>query len=204
MTPIKNIILDFGDVFINLDKAATKRHFEKHNLTNLDQKTLDKNDDYERGLLTTEEFIEFYTNKYQDLSKDQFIKAWNSMLLDLPDYRLDFIKQLKETNNYKLFLLSNTNDLHIQWVENNISTFETFKSYFNEVYLSHEINLRKPDVDIFEFVLDQNELNVEDTLFIDDTNEHIESANSLNLQTWHLQTGKEDVVDLFKQKHLNF
>lgn len=204
MTPIKNIIFDFGDVFINLDKAATKKHLAKHNISNLDDKTLSKNNDYERGLLHTEEFIDFYTNKYKQLNENKFIEAWNSMLLDLPDYRLEFLEQLKERKDFKLFLLSNTNDLHIEWVKENIEGFDRFKSYFDDFYLSHEINLRKPDPDIFEFVLSQNELQVEETLFVDDTLEHIESARHLNLQTWHLQAGKEDVVDLFKQKHLNF
>jgi len=201
---LKNIIFDFGDVFINLDKSAPERHFEKHHITQLDQQTLDKNKDYEQGLLSTEEFVKFYTNKYQNLSRDQFITAWNSMLLDLPNYRLDFLKELKESQKYKIFLLSNTNDLHINWVKDNITTYEAFKSYFDAFYLSHEINLRKPDEDIFQFVLNQNNLKAQDTLFIDDTQEHIESAKHLNLQTWHLQAGKEDVVDLFKQKHLDF
>lgn len=203
MNPINNIIFDFGGVFINLDKAATSRQLENHNISKLDDKTLEKNDDYEKGLLTTDEFIKFYTDKYNNIAKTDFIKAWNSMLLDLPDYRLEFLKQLKNSNKYKIFLLSNTNDLHIQWVKDNISSFESFKSYFNEFYLSHEINLRKPHEDIFNFVLKQNNLNAENTLFIDDTEEHINTAKKLNLQTWHLQIGKEDVVDLFNQKHLS-
>lgn len=204
MTPIKNIIFDFGDVFINLDKSATKKHLKHHNIQSLDDKTLSKNNDYERGLLTTEEFISYYTNKYQQLSEEDFVKAWNSMLLDLPDYRLDFLKKIKASQKYKMFLLSNTNDLHINWVKDNIKIFDEFKSCFDAFYLSHEINLRKPDVDIFEFVLNQNELNVQDTLFIDDTKEHIETAEHLNLNTWHLEAGNDDVIHLFEQKHLTF
>lgn len=204
MTSINNIIFDFGDVFINLDKAATRRHLENHNISNLDHKTLDKNDDYEKGLLSTEEFIAYYTEKYRSITKVDFVKAWNSMLLDLPSYRLEFLQELKNTKKYKIFLLSNTNDLHIQWVKENILNFETFKSYFDEFYLSHEINLRKPNEDVFNFVIKQNNLTAENTLFVDDTKEHINTAKKLNLQTWHLQVGKEDVVDLYKQKHLTF
>ena len=117
--------------------------------------------------------------------------------------RLEFLKQLKAQNQYRLFLLSNTNDLHINWVKTNIDCFKTFKSCFEAFYLSHEIHLRKPDASIFEFVLDKHNLRPDETLFIDDTKEHIESAKCLDLQTWHLNPKTDDVTQLFEQKHLN-
>lgn len=201
---IKNIIFDFGDVFINLDNGAPQRYFEKWGISELDDKTIRIHKDYEKGLFSTEEFIEYHLGKFAQLTEEHFITAWNSILKDFPRYRLDFLKQIRNTEKYKLFLLSNTNDLHINWVQDNINFYQAFKSYFDAFYLSHEINLRKPDEDIFQFVLNQNNLKAQDTLFIDDTQEHIESAKHSNLQTWHLQAGKEDVVDLFKQKHLDF
>jgi len=201
---IKNIIFDFGDVFINLDNGAPQRYFEKWGISELDDKTIRIHKDYEKGLFSTEEFIEYHLGKFAKLTEEHFITAWNSILKDFPRYRLDFLKQIRNTEKYKLFLLSNTNDLHINWVQDNINFYQAFKSYFDAFYLSHEINLRKPDEDIFQFVLNQNNLKAQDTLFIDDTQEHIESAKHSNLQTWHLQAGKEDVVDLFKQKHLDF
>lgn len=201
---IKNIIFDFGDVFINLDKSATEKNFKKFDIGQLDPKTKTVHKDYEKGLFSTEEFIEYHVEKFSQLTEKDFITAWNSILIDFPKYRLDFLKQVKNSDKFNLFLLSNTNDLHINWVQDNIDFYHDFKSCFEVFYLSHEINLRKPDEDIFKFVLNQNNLVAQDTLFIDDTKEHIESAKQLNLQTWHLQVGQEDVVDLFKQKHLSF
>jgi putative hydrolase of the HAD superfamily len=203
MNPIKNIIFDFGDVFINLDKKAPERHLENHGIKSLDDKTIRIHQDYEKGLINTNEFIEYHTTKFNGLTETNFKIAWNSILIDFPEHRLDFLKKLKDSNNYKLFLLSNTNDLHIKWVEDNIPFYDSFRACFDEFYLSYELNLRKPDTDIFEFVLLQNNLNVHETLFIDDTLEHINSAKNLNIQTWHLQVGEETIVDLFKQKHLN-
>jgi putative hydrolase of the HAD superfamily len=204
MSPIKNIIFDFGDVFLNLDKTAPAQHLKTHGIETLDDKTIRIHKDYEKGLISTDEFVAYHLKTYNRLTEPNFVEAWNSILIDFPEHRLDFLKKLKDSNNFKLFLLSNTNDLHIKWVKYNIPFYDSFRACFNEFYLSYEINLRKPDPDIFEFVLLQNNLNVHETLFIDDTLEHINSAKNLNLQTWHLQAGQEDVVDLFEQKHLNF
>ena len=203
MKPIKNIIFDFGDVFLNLDKPATQRHLKEFGISEFDSETIAINKKYEKGLISSDNLIEFYTKKFKGLSKEHFVTAWNSILKDFPKKRLEFLKQLKAQNKYRLFLLSNTNDLHINWVKSNIDCFETFKSCFEAFYLSHEIHLRKPDASIFNFVLEENNLDAHETLFIDDTLEHINSAKTLDLQTWHLKVGQQDVVDLFKQKHLN-
>ena len=203
MKPIKNIIFDFGDVFLNLDKPATRKYLEEFGISEFDHETIAVNKKYEKGLMSSDDFIEFYTDKFEGLTKEYFITAWNSILKDLPQKHLEFLKQLKAQNQYRLFLLSNTNDLHIHWVKANIDCFETFKSCFEAFYLSHEIHLRKPDASIFEFVLDQHNLRPDETLFIDDTLEHIESAKCLNLQTWHLNPKTDDVTQLFEQKHLN-
>lgn len=201
---IKNIVFDFGDVFINLDKTAPERHLNKFGILEFYDELTSVHQDYEKGLISTEEFIEFHTEKFPKLKKTDFVNAWNSILLDFPEYRLEFLKQIKQSNKFNLFLLSNTNDLHIEWVKEHVSFYKDFKSCFDEFYLSFEVNLRKPETDIFQFVLEQNNLKAEETLFIDDTKEHIQSAKKVNLHTWHLLVGKEDVVDLFKQKQFDF
>ena len=203
MKPIKNIIFDFGDVFLNLDKPATQKYLEEFGISEFDHETIAVNKKYEKGLMSSDDFIKFYTDKFEGLTREYFITAWNSILKDLPDHRLEFLKKLKAQNQYRLFLLSNTNDLHINWVKTNIDSYKNFKSCFEVFYLSHEIHLRKPDASIFEFVLHKHNLRPEETLFIDDTLEHIKSAKTLNLHIWHLKVGQQDDVNLFKQKHLN-
>jgi putative hydrolase of the HAD superfamily len=201
---IKNIIFDFGDVFINLDKSATEQYFEKFGITHLDDLTKRKHQDYEKGLISTPDFVNYHIKKFPNLKPENFIKAWNSILVNFPEERLDFLKSIRDIKKYKLFLLSNTNDLHITWVKENITFYKAFKACFKAFYLSHEINLRKPDEDIFRFVLQQNNLAAEETLFIDDTLEHITSAKGLGINTWHLQAGEEDVRDLFNKKQFGF
>ena len=122
------------------------------------------------------------------------------MLKDFPKHRLEFLQQLKNDSKYKLILLSNTNELHINWVKENVVFFEAFKNCFDAFYLSHEINLRKPNNDIFEFVLEENTIEAKNCLFIDDNEANCKTAVTLGIKTWHLNPENEDVVNLFTSK----
>ena len=198
---IKTIIFDFGDVFINLDKkGAMKNALELFQIKNFDEDLISVNALYEQGLMTTDEFLEFYLHRFPNLSKIEILHAWNYILKDFPLSRLKFIQKLKKDRKYHLILLSNTNELHIDWIKNNIEFYEDFKNCFDIFYLSHEINLRKPNSDIYQYVLDENRLLPSATLFIDDTEENILTASALGIQTWHLNPEKENVLDLFSIK----
>lgn len=97
-------------------------------------------------------------------------------------------------------MLSNTNEIHIDWIKENVSFFDEFKSYFDAFYLSHEINFRKPDAEIYEFVLKNHDLKPGECLFIDDTKENTDAAEALGIHTWNIDPTKEDVIELFKAK----
>ena len=199
---IKTLIFDFGNVFINLDiENALKKTFETLNITEFSEEIIAFNSFYEQGLITTDEFLEFYSENFPKLSKDELIYIWNLILKDFPKYRLDFIKELKASSKFKLILLSNTNELHINWIKENVSFFEDFKNCFDAFYLSQEINLRKPNNDIFEFVLKENTLKANECLFIDDNKDNIETANNLNFKTWHINPETEDIITLFETKN---
>jgi len=128
------------------------------------------------------------------------VESWNSMLLDFPEYRFRFIKKLAEEKNYKLILLSNTNENHIEYIKKQVPFFEKFKDCFDAFYLSQEMGMRKPDPEIFEFVLEENNLKAEDCLFIDDTSENTKTADILGFHTWNIEPTREDVIDLFTTK----
>jgi putative hydrolase of the HAD superfamily len=201
MSKIRSIIFDFGDVFINLDKeGAMFNALKLFQLEHFDDDMLATNIAYEMGQISTETFIDFYLTKFNTLDKAQIIEAWNYILKDFPIYRLNFLKQLKENYDYKLVLLSNTNELHINAVKSKVPFYEEFKSCFDAFYLSHEIKKRKPNSDIFEFVLDENQLMPEESLFIDDTEENTASASQLGLKVWNIDEKKEDVIQLFDLK----
>lgn len=198
---IKTIIFDFGNVFINLDiEGAIDTTFKSLNINSFSDEIIAFNSFYEQGLITTKEFIAFYQENFPNLSTEELIEIWNCMLKDFPKYRLDFLKELQATSKYKLILLSNTNELHINWIKEQVSFYEDFKNYFDAFYLSHEIHLRKPNKDIFEFVLNENNIVATECLFIDDNKDNIETANALNFKTWHINPKTEDVSNLFKTK----
>mgnify|MGYP001027403872 CR=1 FL=1 len=198
---IRTIIFDFGAIFINLDKMGFLQKFlETTKINSFDEKMILKNQLYEQGLISTEEFLDFYTEKFPFLSKAKIVDLWNSMLLDFPKSRFDFIKKLSDKNQYKVILLSNTNELHISWIQKHVPFYEDFKAQFDAFYLSHEIHLRKPNHDIYKFVLQENELNASECLFIDDTKENTEAARDLGIQVWNLDEKKEEVTQLFDIK----
>ena len=196
---ISTIIFDFGDVFINLDKPAIERELVKLGVETITADMYQIALQYEKGLISTEDFVTAFTTKYPRISAEQFKKAWNEIILDFPEYRLKFIEKLSTNKSYKLLLLSNTNALHIEQVIKNMtfSRYERFKKCFDQFYLSHELQLRKPDVSNFKYILDKNQLIAEHCLFIDDTKENTEAAAQLGIHTWNNDPLKDDVIDLF-------
>ncbi|MNT05649.1 Alpha-D-glucose-1-phosphate phosphatase YihX [compost metagenome] len=132
-------------------------------------------------------------------SKEDILRAWNAVLADFPFYRLEFLQELSK--KYRLFLLSNTDSIHINTFEtkSGVSFYKDFYDCFEKVYFSFDIGMRKPDPKIYQFVLDQNNLVAENTLFVDDKTENTDSAAALGIKIWNLQVGKEDVVDLFSK-----
>jgi putative hydrolase of the HAD superfamily len=194
---IKNIVFDFGDIFINLDKKLFAEELQKLHISQESEEMLPILQQYEMGLVSTDKFLTFFEERLS-VSQDKLKRAWNSILLDFPKERLRFIQNLSESKKYRLFLLSNTNDLHISWIQQNwgMEEYNAFKICFEQFYLSHEINLRKPNNNIYEFVLTSNDLEPKETLFIDDTKENTDAAKALGIHIWNLKPGKEDVLEL--------
>ncbi len=201
---INTLIFDFGNVFINLNDAYSPEYIKHFESPKHFDNIIKTNLAYEKGEISTSTFLNNYQSYFPELSKENIIEKWNSILADFPKYRLDFLKDLKENASYKLILLSNTNELHINWIKNNISHYEEFKNCFDKFYLSHEINLRKPDDYIFKFVLNKNNAKPEECLFIDDNKDNITSAKNMNIHTWHINPKKDDVINLFNTKSALF
>lgn len=195
---IKNIIFDFGDIFINLDKEIIFREMQKYGMPTLTLELIALSNAFEVGDITPETFIDGLQSYYPKATSLDIIDIWNGMLLDFPDSRLEFIESLAKEKEYRLFLLSNTNALHIPHVIKIMgeSKYNRFKSSFEQFYLSYEIHLRKPNAKIYEFVLEVNGLNPSETFFVDDTLENTIAARKLGIRTWNLVVGQEDIIQL--------
>ena len=196
---IKNIIFDFGDIFINLDKEIIFREIARFGGTSaLSPELLSLNHQYEVGAISSEKFISELSLVYPQAKPYEIIDIWNGMLLDFPEYRLEFLENLVQEQEYRLFLLSNTNALHIEEVARKMGnkSYNRFKNCFEKFYLSHEIELRKPTAAIYNYVLQNNNLKAEETFFIDDSKENTDAAQTLGIQCWNLQVGQEDIIQL--------
>ena len=202
---IKNIVFDFGDVFINLDKEATFDQLRALGVTNFSIEMIEVAKQYEIGKISTQQFVDTSKLMFPTISEIEFKNAWNAILKDFPLHRLHFLRKLADSKKYRIFLLSNTNSLHISWIQKTWGSklYSEFKKCFEKFYLSHEIHLRKPNEDIYKFVLNTNRLVPEETFFIDDTEENTITASTLGIKVWNINPTCEDVVDLFSQKEFN-
>ncbi len=198
MKQIKNIIFDLGGVIINLDIHKTIFEFNKlaeipfeSIYTQINQNTVF--DLFDKGLISESDFFEelkkiINTHK----TNQELITAWNAMLLDFPLERLSLLETLK--SKYRLFLLSNTNETHIKAFESDLfktSGSKNLEPYFEKVYYSCRMGMRKPDQIIFDHVLNENKLIPEDTLFIDDTQQHVDGALKAGIHGRLLNKNKE-------------
>ncbi len=200
---INTIFFDFGDVFINLDRDASLNALKKLGLHSWNDELENLNQEFERGKLTEVQFIIGLKKLIPNASIDDLRDAWNAVLLDFPLKRLEFLQGLSMMN-YKLFLLSNTDEIHIQKFEHMLgATFiREFYQCFEKVYFSFEIGVRKPDPQAFDYIIKKHALSTKHTLFIDDKKENTDIAASLGMQVWNIVPGEEDITQLFDKKFI--
>ena len=203
LSGIKNIIFDLGGVIINIDYKLTLAEFKKLGLRDVEKiytqfSQMEWFDNYDRGRISSEVFVtEFSKLLEPGTSQKQIISAWNAMLLDFPQERAELLLKLR--SRYRTFLLSNTNEIHIDYFfqrNRELYGYEGMNQFFESDYYSHRLGMRKPDVEIFEYVVHENDMNPIETLFIDDTLQHVEGARRAGLKAYHL-VAPETILDVF-------
>ena len=201
---IKNIIFDLGGVILNIDYNKTATAYKELGLTNFDDlysqfKQNNLFDRLETGLISEDDFVSKIKQELPlGTTNQQIINAWNAMLLDLPEQRINLLRAVSK--QYRIFLLSNTNQIHydVYMAYFNRAYQLKFNTLFEKTYYSHKIGLRKPNKDCFEFVLESSSLNNTETLFIDDSSQHIQAAKILGINTLHHT--ERDLTELFDEK----
>ncbi|RAR75777.1 HAD family hydrolase [Flavobacterium aciduliphilum] len=199
---IDTIIFDFGDIFINLQKEAQIEAFAQLGLSGPNNELIAMNDLFEKGQVKEHEFLSAFQKFIPNATVDQIKEAWNSIIGEFPLYRLEFLQMISE--KYRLFLLTNTDEIHIHKFEQNVgmSFYTDFYRCFEKVFYSYEMGMRKPESAIYTSIINKYDLSPKRTVFVDDKKENTDAAAQLGLHVWNLKVGEEDVVDLFKQKHL--
>ena len=196
MEKAEAIIFDLGAVILDIDYNLTRTAFEKLGVLHFDDMYSQKTADMlfrklETGKIADDDFyVEFNNCTGLQLSPLEIKEAWCAMLLDFRENSLLFLDVLKP--KYRLFLLSNTNHIHIPElykIYNRKKRSKPFPEFFEKAYYSSEIGLRKPDAECYQWVLNEQNLVPEKTIFIDDSLQNVEAAKLLGMQTVWLQPG---------------
>ena len=191
----KNIIFDLGGVLMNIDFNKTLDAYKTMGLHNIEEyfrighaSSFFK--EYEKGTISDEEFIGAVGKLVGvNNNKREITDAWNAMLLDFPEERMNWLKGLKD--KYRLFLFSNTNALHFLSFQQSFQNVYGFPmdDLFEKAYYSHVAQIRKPDAAAYELVLNENGLLPAETVFIDDALINVEAANKISIRGIHLTPG---------------
>ena len=207
---IKNIIFDLGGVLLDVDYDATIQAFKEQNVTDFDSfftqaaqvKLFDRLD---KGEILPQEFRDTLRQLSGVRIGDQQIdEAWNAMLGPFPEERMTLLKKVK--THYHIFLLSNTNAIHYPVYQEYMKVrfgMNGLEDLFEKQYLSYRIGMRKPDVEIFQHVVDDSGLHPGETLFIDDSLQHVQGAEKAGLHAVHLDVlNGSDIARLFNKNGL--
>lgn len=200
---IRNLLFDLGNVIVDIDidgaysRLRSLFHADaKHGLV---EKALL---DYECGRISTDIFINTMLSQSERRHQAiDVIEAWNSMLVGIPSYRLDMLEMLR--SNYNVYLLSNTNALHLEWIHryvrkvHHVESFE--KKYFDHAYYSHLVGDRKPNASLFKFITEDAFMTPALTLFMDDVQENLDVAGKLGFETYLVKPG-EEIAEYLKER----
>ncbi|MCJ8208942.1 HAD family phosphatase [Mucilaginibacter sp. RS28] len=208
-TAIKNIIFDYGNVIFAIDFKRVQQALKDIGINDVDAFYGHLQQDpifdlLERGQITAAEFRARIRERAgnPDLTDEQIDKAWNSILIGIAEGNHDLLLRVKE--HYRTFLLSNINEIHYNYIMDYLKRefdFEGNDHLFEKVYYSHFTGLRKPEHALFKRVLEENGLEASETLFIDDSPQHIASAQQLGIQTF-LMTAPDTLQKYFERNGL--
>jgi len=195
---ISTLIFDFGGVLIDLDMNQSILNFKKLGVENVENYLSNFGQSgffmqLEKGKISAEEFRseirKMTTNTITDKEIDD---AWNAFLVRIPSEKLDIVYQLRK--KFRVIMLSNTNAIHFPYAER---TFFSYKNrgideYFDKCYRSYDMKMAKPDAEIFEAILSQEQVAPNQCLLLDDGPKNIEQAQKMGFQTYFVDP-KEDL-----------
>ena len=194
---IEAVIFDLGNVLLNYDAKRSAIKFSKlsgvpivklwrHFFISRTEKA------YTRGEVSSREFYRHAKGALKfEVSFKDFSDCWNDIFVENPGMD-QLLTQLQK--KYPLYLISNTNKLHFDYIKKNFKILRHFKKTFP----SHEVGLRKPDARIFRTVLKEIGYKPREAVFIDDAPQFVRGAKRVGLHALRFQTKNKLVKDLRK------
>lgn len=195
---ISTLIFDFGGVLIDLDMNQSILNFKKLGVENVESYLSNFGQSgffmqLEKGKISADEFrFEIRKMTTNTITDKEIDDAWNTFLVRIPSEKLDIVYELRK--KYRVIMLSNTNAIHFPYAE---QTFFSYKNrsideYFDKCYRSYDMKMAKPDAEIFEAILSQEQVAANRCLLLDDGPKNIEQAQKLGIQTYFVDP-KEDL-----------
>lgn len=202
-----SIIFDLGGVIYDIDVSCTVKAFKDLGIPNFDQfYTLKKQEQLfdllETGSIKLEDFYAKLREKNNSITDEQIINCWNALLIGLPQENIQLLRDLK--NDYRLFLLSNTNELHLNQINDEMNAqfqLQSLDDLFEKAFYSFKMGLRKPDPAIYEKVLELAGINADEVVFIDDNSDNIAAAESVGI-TSILKSRDQTLTDFLYEHNL--
>ena len=193
MSEIKNIVFDLGNVLLdlNLDKTETafrellQEEFENAYLKYESNRLFER---LEVGRISPFEFVNGMRSAAEvPITDDEVIDGWNALLGEMPKSRIDFLKEMGK--KYNIYLLSNTNAIHMMWLDEYLKehyqmSIQDFTQLFKKHYFSFQLQMRKPDADIYKHLIEDSGINPAESLFVDDREDNIKTARACGFQTY--------------------
>jgi putative hydrolase of the HAD superfamily len=199
MKQIKNIIFDYGNVIFEIDFEKAQQAFRNLGIKDVESVFAHSGqnplfDKFDKGLIGASEFRSGVRelSGMKNSTDEEIDKAWNSLLIGVPEGNHELMLDLK--NKYRTFLLSNNNEIHYSFIMDYLKEnheMQDNSNLFEKDYYSHLMGMRKPNKDIFERVLNEQGLVPEETLFVDDSPQHLEAAGQLGIKTVLFNNPKE-------------
>lgn len=203
---IENIILDLGGVILDINYSLTSKAFCALGAKDFDEIYSQSRqnglfDLYDIGKISSAEFREKLKKRLciEHVNDADFDICWNAMLLNFQKEKICFLEKLKQ--KYNLFLFSNTNEIHIKEAvsiyERDVGcSYNHFTEIFIKTYYSHLCGFRKPAPESFKYILVENNLSPNGTMFIDDSVQHVHGARQAGLSAIHL-TEASSIYDIY-------
>ena len=202
---IRCILFDLGGVVITIDQDQAVRRFKEIGLKDA-EKRLDPYTqsgifgDLEAGAITAEQFRDELSKLVgRELTFQECRYAWTGYCKEVPQRNLETLLKLRE-QGYRIVLLSNTNPYMMDWALSNDFDGDghSLNYYFDELYMSFQVKLMKPNDLFYRHVLRKEKLFPQECLFVDDGPRNVAAASQIGIHTYCPKNGADWTKDIYE------
>lgn len=200
---IRSLLFDLGNVIVDIDIDGAHDRLNQLFRKDAERPVIERAFiEYECGRISTDIFINTLLKQSErKVQALDVIEAWNSMIVGIPDYRVEMLRQLKR--KYSVYVLSNTNSLHLEWIHRYVQRVHKIESFEQELldhaFYSHLVGDRKPNISLFKFITEDSFVTPALTLYMDDVQENLDVAGKLGFHT-HLVKPGEEIAEYLKKQ----